>query len=170
MSLFAAKRVEGDAALKTEMVIRFVFAGVKDDGGDWTGPEGVEWPVIWRSDEARHFEGIRAANVVIPERHEQGALSRDVSFSRVEQGGNEQVGRFPIVAGIAIPEEEIGRRSDLIEFLNGFIIDVRIVPNDEFGFGGGAIQSAERFPIADFFATARSCGRDGAKAIIRAGF
>ena len=47
-SLFAAKRVEGDAALETEMVIRFVFAGVKDDGGHRTGPEGIDCgAILW---------------------------------------------------------------------------------------------------------------------------
>lgn len=151
--LFAAEVVEGDAALKAEVVIWFVFAGVQDDRCDWAGAKRVKRTVIWSGDESRHFEGVRAANVVIPPCHKKRTPPGDVALAGVEQGGDQEVRGFPVVAGIAIPEKKIGSGSDFVELLDCFIIHVSIVPNDELSFGRRAIESAKRLPSTDFFAS-----------------
>lgn len=91
LRLFAAEVVERDAALKAEVVIWFVFAGVQDDRGDWAGAKRVKGTVVGSGNESRHFEGVRAANVVIPPCDKKRTPPSDIALAGVEQGGYQEI-------------------------------------------------------------------------------
>ena len=49
----------------------------------------------------------------------------------MEEGGNEPFLLVPVVAEVAIPEQEIALGSGGVEALEGFLVLMGVIPNDE---------------------------------------
>ena len=112
LCLFGAELLEGNAASEAGVVVRFIFAGVEADHGDWSVAEGVEGTSVRGRDHLGNAVGPLAANVVISPDEKHGASVGNVLPGRIEEGGDEPFFLMPVVAEVAILEQEIGSRSD----------------------------------------------------------